>query len=111
MRKNIIPKLKSTGDEPNRSNIWYLDNGASNHMTGQQKKFKNLDKTIRGYMKFGDGSKVRIEGMGPILFQCKNGEQRLLQQVYYIPSLCNNIISLGQLAQDGDKILMLGSFL
>lgn len=73
--KNITPKLKSTSNEPYRSDMWYLDNEASNHMTGQKEKFRNLDETIRGYVKFGDGSKVQIEGMGSIFFQRKSGEQ------------------------------------
>ncbi|XP_074356425.1 uncharacterized protein LOC141696138 [Apium graveolens] len=30
------------------SNLWYLDNGGSNHMTGQKSKFKELNKKITG---------------------------------------------------------------
>ncbi|GJU61828.1 zinc finger, CCHC-type containing protein [Tanacetum coccineum] len=64
-----------------------------------------------GSVKFRDGSKVGIEGKGSILFECKNGEHHLLQEVYFIPRLCSNIISLGQLAEGGDQIIMHGSFL
>lgn len=60
---------------------------------------------------FGDGSKVHIEGKGSIIFQCKNGQQRKLQYVYYISSQFNNIISLVQLAENGEQILIHGSFL
>nr|KAJ0225396.1 hypothetical protein LSAT_V11C100018330 [Lactuca sativa] len=109
--EKVTPKLRSEGNETSKSKVWYLDNGASNHMIGEEEKFREIDKTIKGYVRFGDGSKVRIEGKGAILFLCKNGEQRLLQEVYYIPSLCDNIISLGQLAEEGDKILMHGAFL
>lgn len=80
-------------------------------MTGDKEKFQKLDQGVRGYVRFGDGSKVRIEGKGSIVFQCKTGQKRMLKEVYHIPSLCNNIISLGQLAEGGDKIVMLGSFL
>lgn len=45
---------------------WYLDNGASNHMTGRREKFENLDRSIKGEVKFGDGSLVKIEGKGSI---------------------------------------------
>ncbi|KAL7606533.1 uncharacterized protein LOC111907056 [Lactuca sativa] len=88
-------KLRSAGDESSNTNIWYLDNGASNHMTGQKEKFCELNQSIQGFVKFGDGSKVLIEGKGSIMFKCKNGEYRVLKEVYYIPILFSNIIILG----------------
>lgn len=73
-------------------------------MIGDKTMFRDLNNSIQGYVKFGDGSKVRIEGKGSIVFQCKNGKHQVLQSVYYIPRLCSNIISLGQLAEKGDRI-------
>ena len=109
--ENLSPKLKTHGNSQNQSCIWYLDTGASNHMTGDKSKFATLNNTIQGFVKFGNDSKVRIEGKGSIVFRCKNGEQRKMNEVYYIPDLCNNIISLGQLAEGGDEIQIKGSFL
>lgn len=60
---------------------------------------------------FGDGSNVKIEGKGTVTFMCKNGETRTLDDVYYIPTLRNNIISLGQLAEDGNRIVIKGELL
>lgn len=104
--EKVTPKLnlhgcKKSGD----SNVWYLDNGASNHMTGQRTKFKVLDESVTGQVKFGDGSKVEIKGKGTVNLRCKNGEVRELQEVFFIPSLCNNIISLGQLSEAGNKVV------
>ena len=36
--------------------MWYLDTGASNHMTGKKVFFHNIDKNMKGRVKFGDGS-------------------------------------------------------
>ncbi|XP_076943886.1 uncharacterized protein LOC143614285 [Bidens hawaiensis] len=83
--------------------VWYLDNGASNHMTGERIYFSELDEKTIGCVKFGDGSTVEIRGKGSILLQCKNGDQRLITNVYYIPDLCNNILSLGQFDEVGCK--------
>lgn len=68
-------------------NTWYLDNGASNHMTGDRSRFKTLDEKIAGKVKFGDGSTVNIEGKGTVAFNCKNGEERILNEVYFIPTI------------------------
>lgn len=107
--EQVVPKLNQDAKAmQGRSNLWYLDNGASNHMTGQLSKFKEIDENVKGKVKFGDGSTVLIKGKGTISLKCKNGEEKLLKDVYYIPLLCNNIISLGQLAEDGNKVIMNG---
>ncbi|GJV57642.1 uncharacterized mitochondrial protein-like protein [Tanacetum coccineum] len=73
--KYTPPKNESNTDE---DDVWYFDNGASNHMTGNYSYFSELNENITGRIKFGDGSCVRIKGKGSILFQGKNGEQKLL---------------------------------
>ncbi|XP_074336142.1 uncharacterized protein LOC141673305 [Apium graveolens] len=71
--EKVMPKL---GQDLERmeSNLWYLDNGASNNMSGQCSKFCNLDKNMTGKVRFGDCSTVDIKGKGSIIFVCKNGE-------------------------------------
>jgi hypothetical protein len=51
----VVPKIKGT-----REKAWYLDTGASNHMTGCIEKFTAIDTTITGSVKFRDGSTVKI---------------------------------------------------
>ncbi|KAJ9560810.1 hypothetical protein OSB04_005970 [Centaurea solstitialis] len=100
--KEIEPEKYISTDE----SLWYLDNGASNHMTGIRTHFKEIDEKISGRVRFGDGSYVEIKGRGSILLECKNKEQRIILNVYYIPSLKSNILSLGQLTENGCKIIM-----
>ena len=52
------------------SGLWYLDTGASNHMTGDRAVFAELDTAVTGTVKFGDGSVVNIRGRGTILLAC-----------------------------------------
>lgn len=109
--KMMVPKLADKTEGHRDLKIWYLDNGASNHMTGQRGKFKELDESVTGKVKFGDGSMVHIKGKGVVSFKCKNGKEKTLNEVYYIPTLCNNIISLGQLSEAGNKVVMEGDYL
>jgi hypothetical protein len=85
---------------PSREGLWYFDTGASSHMTGLRDVFSSLD----GMVRFGDGSVVNIRGKGFVIFRGQSGEQRVLADIYYIPSLWSNIISVGQLDEGGYKI-------
>jgi hypothetical protein len=90
---------------------WVLDTGATNHMTGSKSAFSELDRSIHGTVKFGDGSVVQIEGVDTILFSCKTREHHLFADVYYIPKLDTNIINLRQLDEVGYHIIIDGGAL
>ena len=49
-----------------KSNTWFLDTGASNHMTGCRSWFSELNESVTGTVKFGDGSLVEIKGHGDV---------------------------------------------
>ena len=66
--------------------------------------FATLDETVQGTVKFGDGSHVAICGRGSVVFRGHSGKQRALSEVYFIPSLRSNIISVEQLDEGGCKI-------
>jgi hypothetical protein len=74
---------------------WYLDSGTSNHMTGSKAAFSELDGSITGTAKFGDGSRV-VTGVYYIS----------LTGVYYISQLRSSIVSLGQLDEHGSEVLI-----
>jgi len=107
----VIPELHLTGEGFNTGNIWYLDNGASNHMTGDPAKFRELNRNVTGKVRFGDGSAVEIMGKGSVLFQCNDKSQWVLHEVYYIPKLKSNLVSLGQLTEVGHRVLLDDDFL
>ncbi|GJW60347.1 zinc finger, CCHC-type containing protein [Tanacetum coccineum] len=92
--------------ETNMDSLWYLDNGASNHMTGVREHFKELDEKVSGKVRFGDGSYIEIKGKGSILIECDDEKQRIISHVYYIPDLKSNLLSLGQFAEIGCKVVM-----
>jgi hypothetical protein len=103
------PKAKAylgTSSDDERIEGWYLDTGATNHMTGHGDAFAEIDRTVTGTVKFGDGSVVEIKGIGTIIFACKNGEHKALSGVYYIPRLKNSIISIGQLDESDASVLI-----
>lgn len=92
--KNCLPDKCEANSRA--ENIWYLDNGGSNHMTGDKRYFSELDSSVTRKVRFGDDSRIDIKGKDTISFIDMNGEPRKMTNVYYIPELRSNIISLGQ---------------
>ncbi|XP_033129820.1 uncharacterized protein LOC103872873 isoform X1 [Brassica rapa] len=99
-------KVNPKSFETNLENTWYLDNGASNHMSGNRLFFQDLDESITGQVRFGDDSRINIVGRGSIRFTFRGGEKKILYNVYYIPNLKSNIVSLGQATEAGCEVRM-----
>jgi hypothetical protein len=86
--------------------VWYLDSGASNHMCGHKHLFKEMRKVEDGHVSFGDPSKVEVNGQGTVCYLQKSGLVGSIQDVYYVPDLKTNILSMGQLMEKDYSVLM-----
>ena len=106
-----VSLLQGVNEQAMNEGMWYLDNGASNHMTGDRRLFQELKEVSQGTMRFGDGSTTKIGGRGWIMLQCQDGGQMRLDNILYVPKLKSNILSLGQFDEHGCRILMEGGFL
>ena len=46
--------------------VWFLDSGCCNHMSGNKDMFANTDEYVQSEVKMGDDKKVAIMGKGSI---------------------------------------------
>jgi hypothetical protein len=92
------------GSSDDKINNWFLDSGATHHMTKRQEFFSDLDTDVRGSVKFGDSSGVDIKGIGSLVLVAKTGGHRLLTQVFNILALRNSIIGLGRLDESDSRM-------
>jgi hypothetical protein len=72
--------------------VWFLDSGCSNHMSRSKEMFATMDDSIKSEVKLG------------INIRSKQGEEKHISDVYYVPGLQHNLISIGQLVQKGYRI-------
>ena len=88
------------GADDDKIDGWYLNTGATHHMTGRREFFFDLNSDMKGSVKFDDASAIEIKGVGSIIFKAKMGEHRRLTGVYYNPTLRNSIINVRQLDEN-----------
>lgn len=83
-----------------RNDVWYIDSGCSNHMTGDKSIFVSIDTSINSQVKMGNGALVKAQGKGTISVNTKKGERRI-HDVLLVPDLEQNLLSVGQLIEHG----------
>ena len=87
-----------------QDDVWFLDSGCSNHMTGNIAMFANLDEEVKSEVTTGTDSKIYVKVKGRVSILARNGEQKFVPYVYYVPGLKCNILSIGQLIDKGYNV-------
>uniref|UniRef100_A0A2N9EXA4 Integrase catalytic domain-containing protein n=1 Tax=Fagus sylvatica TaxID=28930 RepID=A0A2N9EXA4_FAGSY len=92
-------------NQSRREDVWFLDSGCSNHMCANKEWFSDLDEEFRESVKLGNNSKMAVLGKGNIRLQIA-GVTQVITDVFYIPELKNNLLSVGQLQERGVALLI-----
>ncbi|XP_014503243.1 uncharacterized protein LOC106763585 [Vigna radiata var. radiata] len=88
-----------------RDEMWFLDSGCSNHMSGDKKWFIELDQSFRHSVKLGNDFKLNVMGKGNVRMKLE-GQIVTFIEVFYIPDLKTNLLSIGQLQERNLSILI-----
>ena len=80
--------------------VWFVDSGCSNHMTGDESIFVKLDNSSNSQVKMGNGAVVQAKGKGTIAVETKKGT-RYISDVLLVPDLEQNLLSVGQMIEHG----------
>jgi len=81
-----------------------VDSGCTNHMTNDQKLFKELDKTIISKVKIGNGDFISVKGKGTIAIESLKGLKHI-SDVLYVSDIDQNLLSVAQLVEKGFKVI------
>eukprot|EP00253_Pinus_taeda_P036572 PITA_36572 len=84
--------------------IWFLDSGCSNHMIGNIALFFALDQSVKSQVTLGTDSKISVMGKGEVKIFTKKGEKKTIEDVYYVPGMRCNLLSIGQLVHKGYNV-------
>ncbi len=89
----------------NVDNVWYVDLGAFNHMTYHGEWFrdvKNLEKP--SYVETGDDTAHPIALIGNVPLAMQDGKIKYLSDVFHVPNITNNLVSVGQMIEQGLQV-------
>lgn len=90
-----------------RGDVWFVDSGCSNHMCGDRGMFTILDTPFTHSVKLGNNHILTVSGKGVVKIILK-GISYVMSDVYYVPELKNNLLSVGQLQEKGLDVLFKG---
>lgn len=90
--------------ENDKEEVWFLDSGCSNHMSGNRSCFIELDETFKKTVRLGNNTRMAVEGKGKIKL-IVNGIPYIISYVFYISERKNKLLSLGQLHERGLIVL------
>ncbi|KAE8672542.1 tir-nbs resistance protein [Hibiscus syriacus] len=97
----------TTPERIDYKNDWIVDSGCSNHMTGEKQKLQNLSEYNGGRVVVtADNSRLPITHIGKTIVTPRyNTNQVQLQDVYHIPGIKKNLLSVAQLTSSGHYVL------
>ena len=75
-------------------------------MFGDKSAFSDLDETFRNSVTFGDNSKVSVMGKGSVRIHSKEKSDQIISNVFFVPDLKTNLLSVGQLQEKGYEIFI-----
>ncbi|CAJ2675758.1 unnamed protein product [Trifolium pratense] len=96
--------MAKTNYEEFENERWFLDSGCSNHMVGNKGWLYEFDESYRDTVKLGDDSRMNVMGKGNVKLNI-NGRTHVITEVYYIPGLKTNLLSIGQIQQKNVTII------
>ena len=86
------------------SGAWLLDSGCSHHMCPNRDWFFDFQELDRGVVYTANDTPCETTGVGTIHLRNHDGSTRILTDVRYVPSLTQNLISVGTLESKGLKV-------
>jgi hypothetical protein len=92
-----------TGEQPKY--LWLLESGCNNHMMGNKYLLSCIDSSISSDITLGHDSLVKVQGKGTVPILTKQNVKKDINNVYHVPDLKHNLLSVGKLIEHGYKFL------
>jgi hypothetical protein len=99
---SLIACLTSRTTTPD---TWYIDSGASRHMTTVREHLTDLTQCGDAEVVLGDDREVKVAGCGTVSFRRESLPPMALTKVLYVPGLKKNLVSVSTIEEKGYEVL------
>ena len=83
---------------------WYIDSGASKHVTGQREALSRLGPGNRSRVSTAGGEILHVEGKGIVEIPTTSGAIKF-ESVLYVPGITKNLLSVGSITDSKRMVL------
>lgn len=98
----------NTQDDNCSDRTWFIDSGATSHMTNDKNFFEILNTCTNERIKLANGDSADVRGIGNGYFICTDnrGKQNkvMVKDVLYVPMLEGNLLSVRKLTEKGLQV-------
>jgi hypothetical protein len=82
------------------NNVWYVDFGASNHMTSHREWFRDRkDLKTLGFVETDDDTTHPMTQIGKVPLSMQDGQTKYLKDVFHVPTITKKLVSVGQMVE------------
>jgi hypothetical protein len=87
------------------NNVWYVDFGASNHITSHGEWFKDTkDLKILGFVETSDDTTHPITQIGKVPLSMQDGQTKYLKNVLHVLTITKKSVSVSQMVEQGLQV-------
>lgn len=107
-KERMFIALLSKETNESISTNWYIDSGASTHMTNSLATLMNIKMIEEREVIVANNERLKVDMKGDAVFEIDDGEQIIkctVKNVLFVPGICANLISVNQLTQQGFSVM------
>lgn len=102
--KSVFSAVFLSRDSQSRSTDWYLDSGASCHMTPNKNWLLDLKKSPISEIVAANNDKMPVNGTGSVKLRLNENEIEV-KEVLHVPNLTTNLLSVAKIVQNGNTVI------
>lgn len=100
----VLYSALATKDD-NGDGDWFVDSGATKHMTNIDRGLTNKKKPTIKQVKAANGETIEIKNVGDLKCNIDGESNFTLRDVQFIPKLCVNLLSVSQMVMNGHTVI------